>query len=83
MKEWFTNPELPIMLYSSFILTKCSKYWQLTAGILTLVRRGKQLWLFLFWANQSLLLLLNAACLAENQYIPILFWFDPMQLTTN
>jgi hypothetical protein len=31
-------------------------------------------WDTLFWfrANQSLLLLLNAACLAEKQYIPIL-----------
>jgi hypothetical protein len=28
--------------------------------------------LFWFWANQSLLFLLNAACLAEKQRIPIL-----------
>ena len=27
--------------------------------------------LFWFWANQSLLFLLNAACLAEKQHIPI------------
>ena len=28
--------------------------------------------LFWFWANQSLLFLLNAACLVEKQQIPIL-----------
>jgi hypothetical protein len=28
--------------------------------------------LFWFWANQSLLLLHNAACLAEKQQVPIL-----------
>jgi hypothetical protein len=29
--------------------------------------------LFCFWANQSLLFLLNAACLAEKQQIPIIW----------
>jgi hypothetical protein len=39
-----------------------------------------------FWANQSLLFLLNAVCLAEKQQIPIFFnslWFDPFGARTH
>jgi hypothetical protein len=39
--------------------------------------------LFWFWANQSLLLLLNAACLAEKQQIPILYSFVCLNLGSN
>jgi len=39
---------------------------------------------FWFRANQSLLLLLNAACLAEKQQIPFYsLWFDPIELLEN
>ena len=39
---------------------------------------------FWFRANQSLLFLLNAVCLAEKQQIPIIFflWFDPSRAPT-
>ena len=40
-----------------------------------------------FWANQSLLFLLNAVCLAEKPQIPILvfafFCFDPIGIRTH
>jgi hypothetical protein len=40
--------------------------------------------LFWFRAKQSLLLLLNAACLAEKQHIPIYSpWFDPTGARTH
>ena len=41
--------------------------------------------LFWFRANQSLLLFLNDACLAEKQQIPILYrlWFDPTGARTH
>jgi hypothetical protein len=51
----------------------------MTQQSLSIVFRGRLFQLFWFRANQTLLFLLNAACLAEKQQIPIsysLVWYD-------
>jgi hypothetical protein len=53
----------------SFVLDQHAEYRNTSSRVDMSLRSDILFW---FWANQSLLFLLNAACLAEKQQIPIL-----------